>query len=458
MNTDVIIIGSGYGGSVVAARAAQAGLRVVVLERGKPLDDADWDAIAEGRESLHRGAHDNGPLDIHVQRGVGALTGNGLGGGSRVNTGVTIRPPALIFNRHWPRDVDLVSLSGCYERVESEIRPITCSESVPRVALMNRLGKALGWRVTRLPLAVNWNEAEPKGGWVAESPSLVAGVATWVRGCGVKRGLHQTYLRTAENAGAIIQTDTAAGAIEPVNRGYRVHFQSEGGEGAIAARFVVLAAGTLNSVRLLFTNRDDYGTLPHISRKLGERFFTNGDRGALLLGVDHDWPADCAPPVTSWFDLWEPHRFFIMDLGRAPISGGVHAWILGVMGAYESPLKLVHKSRGRLRCLQESAPTTRDDAVHSCLRAIAHAAHAKCLMTPAWIERRVPFTVHPLGGAIMADAPELGVTDSHGAVFGHPGLFIADGSLVPTPTGVPPSMTIAALAERVATRVVESAR
>ena len=66
------------------------------------------------------------------------------------------------------------------------------------------------------------------------------------------------------------------------------------------------------------------------------------------------------------------------------------------------------------------------------------------------IARRLPITVHPLGGAVLADSPKQGVTDPLGEVFGYPRLFIVDGSLIPAPTGVPPSMTIAALGERIA--------
>jgi cholesterol oxidase len=57
-------------------------------------------------------------------------------------------------------------------------------------------------------------------------------------------------------------------------------------------------------------------------------------------------------------------------------------------------------------------------------------------------------TVHPLGGAPMADQPAHGVVDDRGRVHGHPGLYVLDGSIVPTALGVNPSKTIAALAER----------
>ncbi len=491
MHTDVIVVGSGYGGSVVAARTAQAGLRVLLLERGDPLDNVRWQSINEGRTALHRGMYQNGPLDIHALRGLGALTGNALGGGSRINTAVTIRPRPEIFRDSWPRGIDQAALSPCYERVETAIRPSTCSDNLPRIQWMRRLGQFLQIAVTPLPLAMDWSQI-PESHHQRGSPSSIKSeLGGWFRGpLAMKRGLNQTYLRLATENGACVQTGSFVRVIEPIPGGFRIWFDrladGESRPDSVTARRVVVAAGTLSSVRLLFANRDEHRTLPRISTQLGERFFTNGDRGALLIGDTYDWAADLAPPAIAWFDHWEPNRFFMMDLGRMPIlrdpllasiarlahqphylarplhdmKGKVplSAWIVGIMGANEKPRRLMNAGNGHLRCKTEHTSEACETVNQSSIDMLANAAGASWLMVPAWLERRMPLTVHPLGGAVMADSPELGVTDSHGEVFGHPGLFIADGSLVPTPTGVPPSMTIAALAERVATRVAESVR
>lgn len=73
---------------------------------------------------------------------------------------------------------------------------------------------------------------------------------------------------------------------------------------------------------------------------------------------------------------------------------------------------------------------------------------------PIWHLGRV-ITVHPLGGCPMADTDRDGVVNSYGEVFGHRGLFVADGSVMPGPVGPNPSLTIAALAERFAQHMVE---
>jgi len=66
-----------------------------------------------------------------------------------------------------------------------------------------------------------------------------------------------------------------------------------------------------------------------------------------------------------------------------------------------------------------------------------------------WPLRRL-LTAHPLGGCAMSDSPDAGVVNDRGEVWGHPGLFVADGAIIPSALTVNPSMTITALAERVA--------
>ena len=67
------------------------------------------------------------------------------------------------------------------------------------------------------------------------------------------------------------------------------------------------------------------------------------------------------------------------------------------------------------------------------------------------------YCAHPLGGCRMADTPDLGVVDDTGAVYGYEGLYCIDGSIVPTSLGVNPSLTISALSERCAERLVARA-
>jgi cholesterol oxidase len=80
------------------------------------------------------------------------------------------------------------------------------------------------------------------------------------------------------------------------------------------------------------------------------------------------------------------------------------------------------------------------------------------LVPPGWSLLRDLITPHPLGGCAMADSPTAGVVNDRGEVFGQRNLFVADGAIFPRAIGVNPSRTIAALAERIAAKIIESNR
>jgi cholesterol oxidase len=89
------------------------------------------------------------------------------------------------------------------------------------------------------------------------------------------------------------------------------------------------------------------------------------------------------------------------------------------------------------------------------MKAIGDALGARYKDNALWYFRRA-VTVHPLGGCPMGVSPERGVVDPYGQVWGHPGLSIADGSVLPGTVGPNPSFTIAALADRFAERTIET--
>jgi cholesterol oxidase len=93
--------------------------------------------------------------------------------------------------------------------------------------------------------------------------------------------------------------------------------------------------------------------------------------------------------------------------------------------------------------------------VTTTMETIARELRAEFQINPLWYLRRKVITVHPLGGCAMGTSAADGVTDSYGRVFGHPGLVIADGSVMPGPVGPNPSLTIAALADRFAGRLID---
>ncbi len=480
---DLLVIGSGFGGAVCAMRAAAAGLRVTILERGQQLTPQGYEAMAEGHAPLFHGDVRTGPLELHRLKGLLALTASAVGGGSNIYTAVTIRPRPEVFDTGWPAGVDIEALAPCYDRVEAMIAPTPVPHPLSRTAALDVIGRRTGAGATRLPLAMNW-PADPST--MHEQPraeGVYRELITWLRGgrTARKRTLDETYLAAARKCGAQVLPLHEVEAIVPEADQYGVRFRrrSDGTwrEGLMRSPRVVLAAGTLGTVRLLLGCRDG-GTLPRLSPTLGERFFTNGDFGGLLVGPDLDLAADSGPPVTGWLDHWQGARLYAMETGFLPYDFGSFAgllnpaswccglrlkpvsklsWSFGLMGLDDNPGRLMRGRRGGLVHRRDpEAGRAYHDGAMVVLRQLAEAAGGKLVTPPAVLARRLPITVHPLGGAGMAESPDRGVTDPFGEVFGHPNLYIADGSLMPGPLGAPPSMTIAALAERVIERLIST--
>ena len=475
-NCDLIVVGSGFGGAVCALRAAEAGLRVVVLERGRRMTPRVYQDMAEGHAPIFHQEGKPGLLELHRLKGLLALTASGVGGGSNIYTAVTVRPPSDAFDDGWPSDLNLENLSPYYDRVEAMIAPTPIPEAVSRTKALESIGQKMGMDAARLPLSMTWPEDTASLHKQPVTNGVYRELATWLQGGRVarKKTLDQTYLPQAESHGAEIRPRSEVNAIIPESGVYRVIYRrwrsTAWQESSITARRVVIAAGSLNTTRLLLKCRDVLKTLPDLSSRLGQRFYTNGDFGGLLIGPEIDLDPDAGPPVTAWLDLWKRKRMYLMETGLVPYDFGNFAgllnpatwykgmrlttakrrtWSFGVMGYDDNPGRLVLGRRGTL--IHRHDPS-RGAAFHqrstSALKELAEAAGGKLLAPPAVFARRLPITVHPLGGAGMAESPESGVTNPYGEVFGYPGLFIADGSLLPKPTGAPPSMTIAALAER----------
>lgn len=480
-DADIIIIGSGFGGSVCACRASLAGLRVVVLERGREISQETFEAMAAGRLPILHSRDQVGLVEAPRVGGLASIVGCGVGGGSHVYTAVTVPAPEAIFQDHWPPGLDAAALNECFQRVERMIAPTPIPIALPRTLRLESIAHRLGVPATRLPQAMDWpsNPAAMLDAPPEQDPR--ASAVSWLRGGTVtrKRSLDRTYLKAARAAGASILPLHEALAVIPEAEGYRVEYQILGDagirRGQLRAPRVILSAGTLGTCGLLLRCRAEYRCLPNVSPLIGRRFFTNGDMGALLICGRDRAPIDSGPPVTAWLDHWAADRMYLMDLGHVPLppmltrvlslygvgrlrrGDAAGNWAFGVMGHGPSPAELTMEHGGCLRVRRTAqAVTPYDRAVANRLAELAAAMDAKLIIPPAPFLARYAVTVHPLGGAAMADSPTVGVTDAFGEVFGHPGLYVADGSLLPTPIGRAPSMTIAALAERVISRILES--
>ena len=134
---DFIIVGSGFGGAVAACRLAQAGQRVLVLERGRRWDENTYPSVT-GRDWIYdikEPERQNGWMDIRWFSDMAVVQGAGVGGGSLIYANVSVPPPAATFETGWPDAIDANELEPFVERVGrmlevSTIPGITADQTV----------------------------------------------------------------------------------------------------------------------------------------------------------------------------------------------------------------------------------------------------------------------------------------------------------------------------------------
>jgi len=484
MAIDVLVVGSGYGGSVVAARLAPHA-RVVVVERGRWWRSGDFPESLPDLCRAYRTARNPGGLwSVQLGRGTGIGLASAVGGSSPINYGITSRPDDHVFAT-WP--LSAAELAPWFERAREVLRP----ES-------DLLGDELGdrrfldlvepGRRVDLENTIDWRRCTRCG--------------RCVPGCnvGAKRALDETYLALALRAGAELRAETEVCAL--VRRGedgYAVEVRPTGGGAPewLHARTVVLAAGTLGTLDLL--RRAEVPVGP----RFGQGISLNGDALAFLHDVPYPLSGHSGAPISTSVRI--P---LVGEDGRARtlmvMSGRVPALAMRFAGAALAALAALHGGRSTtgawrrrlhdLRAIDEHGalsqtfmykldgqdeargvarftargavvdwPDYADDPIlrfaAERLRAWADAVGGIVIPNVARLPGMRSFSVHPLGGCRMGATAADGVVDDVGRVFDprggvHPGLRIADGSTVPSSLGVPPSWTIAALAERIADDLV----
>ncbi|EFC80446.1 GMC oxidoreductase [Parafrankia sp. EUN1f] len=553
-HADVVVVGSGFGGSVSAFRFAAAGRSVVLLERGKayppgsfarsPADMSTnfWDP-SRGRYGL---------FDVWSFRHFGSVVSSGLGGGSLIYANVMLRKDEHWFVRDapagegyesWP--VTRADLDPHYDAVERMLAPQRFPRGGPgyeaarRTELLEQAGRALGWTVERPPLAVTFaaGDGPPTPGMQIPTPAygnyhgrpritcVMCGECDLGCNYGSKNSLDHTYLSAAHTHGADLRLHHEVRSITPRDGGgytvgYVVHDPNRPRATAdlptrtLTCDRLVLAAGTFGTTYLLLRNR---AALPGLSRQLGRRFSANGD----LLGFVHGVPglplgASDAPVITSCVRLpdaldqsagggvggrgpstaggrgvyvedagypmtvewlleatrvestarravraaealalsrlrWAPSRRIGAIVGDLLGPGTVSAGAMPLLGmGRDLPLGVISV---RDDCLQVDRYLAGNRPYYDDLRGVmdslAEQLGGRFTDDPlTWLSQVV--TVHPLGGAPMGADVATGVVDSYGEVFGHPGLYVADGAAIPGPVGANPSMTIAAFADRLA--------
>ena len=300
---DVIVIGSGFGGAVSACRLAQAGRKVLVLERGRrwtpqtypraPTDAWLWD-----QDEPHKL---NGWIDLRTFSDMWVAAGAGVGGGSLIYANVSVEAKPDAFARGWPAQITYDELKPHYDVVGDmlSVQEVPDNQVSERFKLMAEGAERCGWseRFRKVPLAVtfdkNWHEGLPDARHDRHSVRFTnrhgrkQGTCVQCGNCDIgcqvsaKNTLDLNYLAEAENAGAEIRPLHLAVCLEPIENGWRVHADHLVNERRkrvkLTARRVVLGAGSIGTTELLLRCRDEYRTLPELSQRLGCGWSFNGD-------------------------------------------------------------------------------------------------------------------------------------------------------------------------------------
>ncbi len=481
---DVLVVGSGFGGSVAALRLAEKGYAVGVLEAGRRWRAEDfprtnWDvrnylwAPRLGCRGIQR---------LTLLRDVLVLSGAGVGGGSLVYANVLYEPPADVWDDpRWGAE-----LAPHYETARRMLGATTTPFLTPADEVVREVGVRLG--------AGDTFESTPVGVWFGEDgvDPYFDGAGPLRYGCtrcggcmvgcryGAKNTLDRNYLYFAERLGAEIVAEREAVRLRRTHDGWDVDTVRPGAwlrkqPETFHAHEVVLAAGVLGTVKLLLASGVG-------GPRVGERVRTNSEAlvgaSALRSNVDYSEGIAIGSSIRIGDTYLEPVRYprgsnFMGLLGTLLVDGGgrvprqlrylatitrhplaflrslsVRRWsertiIVLAMQSRSSALR-ARLRRGRLTTEKTDQPIpTYIPVANEAAREAATLIGGIPGSSLNEVLLDVPTTAHILGGACVGT-----VLDDYHRVLSEPGLHVVDGSAVGANLGVNPSLTIAAQAER----------
>ncbi len=479
---DVAIVGSGAGGAVAAALLAEAGLEVVVLEAGPYMDRRSYPS--EPLAALAALYRDGGLTIAEGKPAIPTPVGRAVGGTTVINSGTCLRAPGAVLER-WRSDHGIPwasELDAEYAQAEEmlDVRPVDPERMGRNGQLLRSGAEALGARHEPLPR---------NAGGCFQCSSCPTGCRL-----DAKRAMHVSYLPRAVAAGARVRAGADARRIA-FDRGRAAAVECVAGVDGRARLFEVRAR------RAVLLAGGAFGT-PELLLRSGFRS-PSGQLGRNLRIHPACWVgARFAEEVRGWEGVmqsyavreWED-RGLLLEATFTPLAFGAQ-WLPGTgvehqerVLAYDriasTGVHLSDRSAGRVGLARDGSlrvtyRLTRDDAARLTF-GIARAAEllyaagasevypqiAGIPTIPAprigELEASPPEpsalrleAFHPMGTARMDADPAAGVVGADGAVHGAEGLYVADGSVLPSSIGVNPMMTIIAMASRIARQLADT--
>jgi cholesterol oxidase len=526
---DYVIIGSGFGGSVSAMRLAEKGYSVLVLERGKRYNDQDF---AESNWAFWKYLYNPvlrsfGIFQMSLLNGMLILHGSGVGGGSLGYSNVLMKPEDKLFNAPAWKDLAdwKTTLAPHYETAQNMLGVTTNPMLTDIDEHLRQIAVELDVEETFAPTEVGVlfgetgeeGQEKPDPYFGGQGPSRMA--CQYCGGCMVgcrynaKNTLPKNYLYFAEKWGVKVQAEAQVEDIRPLDAEqddqarYEISYFNPTKlltkpRRQVRARNVIVAAGVLGTLKLLFHCREVTGSLSELSPRLGNMVRTNSEAltGATAYHNGKDYSNGIA--ISSIFQADEVTR---IEPVRYPAKSGLIRLLAWPLINSEQPAikrlgqlfyRMITRPRDIFASLvkprwaerttillimqtednmvnvrygrnswtlfrrglvfekgdKETIPT-KIEIGHTITKMLAKIMKGAPVGSIAETLLDMPTTAHIMGGCPIGRSPEEGVIDLDFQVFNYPGLYVVDGSVMPANPGINPSLTITALAEYAMSRV-----
>jgi cholesterol oxidase len=476
---DAIVIGSGYGGACAAEPLSRAGLKVCIVERGtwwgafdghRPIPEtvpqllgslARFNSSAFGR-GVSIPLSSRGLLEVSVHQGSIVVNSVAVGGNSLVS-GNYMRRPAPQFFAALPPELTADELGPHYDRMEQVLEVSSGPRDEETQARLSAFAEREKCVLGPVPQSIRFESDDP----ATKPPCTLCNKCMFGCNVGAKLSFDRTLIATAMKAGAVVRDLCMVQTVARVPGGYEVRFRDArtGKSEVLRAPRVVVAAGAMNSLKILlrstatgalepipalgrhFSVGADWIAWYRVSRDITPKTVTGhvleADMRVPGPGTEFDFNvlAATGPLIPgSWLlrTLQGRRTVGLVGFGPDAMDGEV-SWTGGgtvirhrkkaVLGRIQPMLDRLAGMYGWNGTPRQPDPTRR---------------------ARPWL------TFHPLGGCRMATDASRGVVDFTGEVFGHPGLYVADASILPVMTIAGPQLTISALASWIAERIVKA--